>query len=188
MCGNTRALHLELTLGMTTEIFLDAYRRMINRRGVSYTNHSDNQTSFHKASKVLKAAFSDAQKAWKNINVKEVERQFASKGVRWKFITQRASHQGGWWERYCRMLKQPLKFVLGKALLTYQEMETDLTDIGAKINSRPLTYVGDDIKNGMVITPAHLLIRTPAICPKRAEEDFKIQKRFLYRQRIADHF
>lgn len=73
VCGNTRTLHLELTLGMTTEIFLDAHRRMINRREISYTIHSDNQTSFHKASKVLKAAFSDTQKAWKNIDLKEVE-------------------------------------------------------------------------------------------------------------------
>lgn len=73
VCGNTHALHLELTLGMTTEIFLDAHRRMINRREISYTIHSDNQTSFHKASKVLKAAFSDTPKVWKNIDLKEVE-------------------------------------------------------------------------------------------------------------------
>ena len=39
VCGNTRAVHFELTLNMTTETFLDAYRRMINRRGISETVH-----------------------------------------------------------------------------------------------------------------------------------------------------
>lgn len=44
----------------------------------------------------------------------------------------------------------------------------------------------------MVVTPAHLLIGRPLghlpQLPNRAEEDLNIQKRFLYRQRIADHF
>ena len=44
-----RAVHLELTKNMTTDEFLQAYRRMVNRRGMSSTIHLDNQTSFHKA-------------------------------------------------------------------------------------------------------------------------------------------
>ena len=90
------------------------------------------------------------------------------------------------------MIKQPLKIVLGKAMLTFQEMETVLTDIEAQVNSRPLTYVGNDIKDGMVITPAHLLIGRPlGHLPRfidHAEKEISLQKRFLYRQRIADHF
>ena len=141
---------------------------------------------------MLSAAYDDAQKVWKKINRMEVQRTFATMGIRWKFITERASHQGGWWERYCRMLKRPLKVVLGKALLTFQELETVLTDIEAQVNSRPITYVGDDVRDGMHLTPAHLLIGRPLgqlpRVPNQREVELNLKKRFLYRQRVADHF
>ena len=41
---------------MTTEDFLQAFRRMANRRGMARVIHSDNQTTFHKAAKVFKAS------------------------------------------------------------------------------------------------------------------------------------
>ena len=53
ICENSRAVHLELLNSMTTEDFLQAFRRMVNRRGMAQVIHSDNQTTFHKAAKVL---------------------------------------------------------------------------------------------------------------------------------------
>ena len=55
-----------------------------------------------------------------------------------------------------RSMKEPLRKVLGKALLSYQELETILTRIEAVINLRPLTTVSDDIRDLTPITPAHL--------------------------------
>ena len=52
--------------------------------------------------------------------------------------------------------KKPLTNVLGKAFLSYTELMTVLTDIEAIINSLPLTYVGDDIRERRIITPALL--------------------------------
>ena len=190
--ANSRAVHLEVCPDMTTEEFLDAYRRMSNRRGISETITSDNQSSFHKADKVLSAAYRNAQAVWKRLDKKEIERRFVSMGIKWKFNTERASHQGGQWEKFCDKVKRPLKLVVGKALLTYQELQTVLTDIEAQINSRPITYIGDDISDGMVITPAHLVLGRPLgrlpDFPNRFEKEIKLKKRFLYRQRIADHF
>ena len=37
-------------------------------------------------------------------------------------------------------------------------MYTVLTDIEAVISSRPLTFIGNDINDGEVITPAHLAL------------------------------
>lgn len=54
VCGNSRALHLELCNNMKTPEFLMAFKRMISRRGVCDNIFSDNQTSFHKADKILK--------------------------------------------------------------------------------------------------------------------------------------
>jgi hypothetical protein len=156
VCEDTRAVHLELTNNMTTEEFLQAYRRMVNRRGMPKVMRSDNQSTFHKAAKVFK--ISKQKTKLSNIDYRKVESKLANERVTWKFITERASHRGGRWERVCRQIKEPLRRVLGKALLTYTEMYTVLTDIESTINFRPLTYIGDDIIDGKIITPALLAI------------------------------
>ena len=189
ICEDTRAVHLELLNSMTTEDFLQAFRRMANRRGMAKVIHSDNQTTFHKAAKVFKASTQRIKLTKIDPNV--VEEKLASQGVSWKFITERASHRGGHWERVCRQLKEPLRKVLGRAFLNYTEMLTVLTDIEALINSRPLTYIGDDIRDGRVITPALLAIgRDPESpsdnLPKKAE--VSLSERYRYQQRIQNHF
>ena len=64
-------------------------------------------------------------------------------GIKWKFKTQRTSNQRGQWERFYDKVKKSLKIV-GKALLTLLELQTVLTNIEAEINSRPISYIGDD--------------------------------------------
>ena len=116
--------------------------------------HPDNQTTFHKAAKVFKA--STQRMRLMNIDPTVFEDKLANQGVSWKFRTDRASLCGGYWERVCRQLKEPLRKVLEKAFLNNTEMMTVLTDIEGINNSRPLNYVGDDIWDGRVITPALL--------------------------------
>ena len=95
VCEDTRAVHFELTNDMTTEELLQAYRRMANRRGtISGTIHSDNQTTFHKGSKVFKTSSYKLRGGGK-IDPKAVEEKLANEGVTWTFITPRASHRGG---------------------------------------------------------------------------------------------
>ena len=79
MCEDTRAVNLELTNNMTTEEFLQAYRRMVNRRGMSSTIHSDNQTSFHKAARVLTT--SKQKMKLRGFDPKTVQELLANKGV-----------------------------------------------------------------------------------------------------------
>ena len=114
-----------------------------------------------------------------------VEDKLAHQGVSWKFITERASHHEGHWERVCRQLKEPLRKVLGKAFLNYTEMMTVLTDIEAIMNSRPLTYVGDDIQDGRIITSALLAVGrdlgNPPDAPLKKAE-VSLSERFRYQQ------
>ncbi|XP_015772515.1 PREDICTED: uncharacterized protein LOC107350789 [Acropora digitifera] len=93
ICEDSRAVHLELLNSMTTEDFLQAFRRMANRRGLTEVIHSDNQTTFHKAAKVFKASTQRMKLA--KIDPSVVENKLADQGVKWKFITERASHRGG---------------------------------------------------------------------------------------------
>ena len=87
---DTRAVHSELLNSMTIEDFLQAFRRMANRRGMATVIHSDNQTMFHKAAKVFKA--STQRMKLTKIDPGVVEDKLANQGVNWKFITERASH------------------------------------------------------------------------------------------------
>ena len=86
ICEDTRAVHLELLNSMTTEDFLQAFRRMVNRRGMAKVIHSDNQTTFHKAAKVFKTSSQRMNKLTK-IDPNVVEDKLADQGVSWKFIT-----------------------------------------------------------------------------------------------------
>ena len=68
---------------------------------------------------------------------------------------------------------------------------TVLTDIEAMINSGPLTYIGDDIRDGRIITPALLAVgrvlgSVPHNAPKKAE--LKLSDRYRYQQRLQNHF
>ena len=54
-CPATRMVHFELTEGMTTEDFLQALKRVMNRRGFFQQIHLDNQTSFKRARRIILA-------------------------------------------------------------------------------------------------------------------------------------
>ena len=191
ICEDTRAVHLELLNSMTTEDFLQAFRRMANRRGMAKVIHSDNQTTFHKAAKVFKA--SSQRMRLMKIDPTVVEDKLANQSVSWKFITERASQVTGREsaDNSKEPLKEPLRKVLGKAFLNYTEMMTGLTDTEAIINSRPLSYVGDDTRAGRIITRALLAIgrdlESPPDAPPRKAE-VSLSERFRYQQRLQSHF
>ena len=132
-------VNFELTNDVSTEEFLAALRRMMNRRGWCYTILSDNQTSFKKADKVIH--YSIANNAKIDLHEERINKFFTDNSIKWKSITERSPHRGGCYERINRCLKEPLRKVLGHAYLNYMysELYTLLTDIEASLNQRPLT-------------------------------------------------
>ena len=134
----------------------------------------------------------EAKKVWKKIDKDQVKLELASKGIKWKYIAERSPWRGRWWERFCRSVKEALRKALGKALLTYTELYTVLTEVEAIINARPLTFVVDDIRDQEPITPAYLAIGrslrslpTPTDIP---DDDAGLLKHYLYWQRLVSHF
>ncbi|GFV00883.1 integrase catalytic domain-containing protein [Trichonephila clavipes] len=61
---------------------------------------------------------------------------------------------GGFGERLIGLVKRTLRKTLGKASLNHEEMYTVLCDCESLINSRPLTYVTDDVEDLEPLTPA----------------------------------
>ena len=107
-CAQSRMAHFEIVRNMETDEFLQALRRMTNRRGMCRIIISDNQTTFKKAARMLEKAESSPFSLEHHI--------------RWKFITERSPFRGGFYERLNQSLKNPLRKILGKAIVTYVEL------------------------------------------------------------------
>ena len=78
-------------------------------------------------------------------------------GVIWKFIPKRAPWYRRWWERSIGLTKSALKKTLGRAHVSLIVLETLVTEIGAVLNDRSLTYTPSELEEMEPLTPAHLL-------------------------------
>ncbi|XP_037930156.1 uncharacterized protein LOC119664863, partial [Teleopsis dalmanni] len=145
-----RAIHLELVKNLTTNSCIDALRRFIARRGCPETIISGNAKTFKRANKEL-------QKLETLLKSEEFQNNAAHKGFSWKFIPERAAWWGGFWERLVKSVKICLKSAIGKLILTYDELNTLLTEVEYVVNICPLTYITNDEKDLEPLTPAHFL-------------------------------
>ena len=98
-CGVTRAIHLELTVDLTSESFLQAFRRFASRRGLPCKMLSDNAKTFTASAREVKGI----------MRAPEIQQYLTDKQVEWEFIVEKAPWWGGFWERLVRSVKNCLK-------------------------------------------------------------------------------
>ncbi|XP_036146761.1 uncharacterized protein LOC118646920 [Monomorium pharaonis] len=139
VCHATSAIHLELVTDCTTDAFIAAFKRFTSRRGICSTLMSDCGTNLKGASSELKTLFSAASS-----ELGRLATLLANDGTQWRFNPPSAPHFGGKWEAGVKSVKHHFKRVLGNHLLTYEEMNTFLTQIEAVLNSRPLCALTND--------------------------------------------
>ncbi|GFU33236.1 integrase catalytic domain-containing protein [Trichonephila clavipes] len=149
-CAVTRAVHLELVSDMSTKCFLLALRRFLARRGNCKVIYSDNARTFKAAEREL-AYFANILKD------SEFQNFVADKGIHWKFIVERAPWWGRFYEPLVKTIKDPLRKILGRALLTFEELSTILSEVEVIVNHRTLTYVENDPGEPEPLTPVHFL-------------------------------
>ena len=184
-CASTRAVHLELTQGLSVQSFLMVFRRFASRRGLPSMLISDNAKTFRSASKEIQA-LSRSQ---------DVLGHLANNRVTWTFIMERAPWWGGFWERLIKLIKRCLKKIVGRSTLTLEELNTVLIEIEAVINARPITYVYDDEESvSYPLTPSQL-ISGRQITPMPNTEHFEIvstnnilTKRAKHQRRVLQQF
>lgn len=150
-CMVTRAVHIDVCVGLKMEEFLAAFSRFVNRKGRCMELFSDNALTFIGADNELKRVLTE----WsENIPAAEM----AKFQTVWKYITPSAPHQGGAWESMVKRVKHHMKRTIGQRILTRDELYTITTEIEGILNSRPLWTASDDPMDMAPITPAHLLL------------------------------
>ena len=119
----SRLTHLNLTSDLSTNKFFQALIRMISGRWLCSTIWSDNAKTFKSADREIQQLFTQESSAnrrlWDKIDQEELQAKLTSRGIKWRFIVERSPWRGGWWERLLRSVKEPLRKVLGKALLSF---------------------------------------------------------------------
>lgn len=176
-CAVFRAVHLELVLSLSADTFLQALRRFIARRGRCDVIRCDNGGNFVAASRALSSLDWDKVQAFSSISK-----------IKFIFNVPSAPWWTGFVERMVGVVKSVLKKSLGRALLTYQEMQTMLCEAESCVNSRPITYVSDDASELTPLTPAHFIQTIP--CADVSDLDLIDSehpvKRFRYLQKVRE--
>ena len=187
-CCVIRAVHLDLVPDMTAETFIRSFKRFTARRGFPQKIISDNGKTFKSAAKSIRVV----------LNHPEVKRHFTDLRMEWSFNVEKAPWTGGIFERMVRSTKRCLKKTIGKAVFSYDELLTAVTEVEMILNSRPLSYIStEDIEEPL--TPSHLLIGRrvlnlpdAALCQDENEDPEispgHLSKRMKYLSKTLDHF
>ena len=160
---SVKAVHLELVSDLSTDSFIACLRRFIARRGRPSSIWSDHGTNFVGANRVIKELYAFLLTK----TTDEVLASFCStQGIDWHFIPERAPHFGGLWEAAVKSFKTHLYRVIGNTKLSFEEMNTVLTQIESCLNSRPLSSMPHNDDEGIeMLTPGHFLIGRPLPSP-----------------------
>lgn len=153
MCMSTKALHLEVTSDLSTEVFLMAFTRFAARRGPIHSIQSDCGTKFVGASRLFNSV-AEYQTAITN--------HFATNHIQWHFNPPSAPNFGSLWEAGVKSVKQLLYRSMGLHRLTHKELSTFLTRIEATLNSRSLCAMSSDPADFNALTPNHFLTLEPS--------------------------
>ena len=121
-CLATRAVHLEMAFSLDTDSFLNAFYRMVSRRGLPRIVISDNGSNFIGAERELRELVEQLDK-------EKIMRSTANQGIKWKYIPPAAPHFGGVHESMIKAAKKSLKVILGNAEIKDEELMTVFTGV-----------------------------------------------------------
>lgn len=155
ICLATKAVHVEIVTDLTTEGFLNSFKRFTSRRGLCKRICSDNAKNFVGADNYLKQIHELIENISKD---QQCHNYFLEHHVEWDFIPARSPHFGGIWEAAVKSFKYHIKRVIGDQHLTYEQLLTVVTQIESVLNSRPILPLSNDPTDLLALTPGHFLI------------------------------
>lgn len=174
VCMTSRAIHLELSVDVSTKCFMAVLERFCGRRGTPAHIFSDNGSNFKGACNELKLTLQELQTTQAH---KEIHRWCYAKGVIWHFQPAYSPHYGGLWEAGVKTLKNLIRDSLYYLSLTADELHTILISAEAVMNSRPYLPIHSTDPDAVCpLTPGHFLIGRP-LCslPRQVDVGAKLQ-------------
>ena len=150
-CCGSRAIHLELLRSMTTQDFILAFVRFINRYGVPEQVYSDNAKTFIAGSTLLEKIFLSSH----------FKSNFSHLNISFKTIPSYSSWYGALYERLIGVVKSCLYKTISKQIISFDCFITLLSDIQRSVNSRPLHYRSSHDDSFDVVTPNHFFLSAP---------------------------
>ena len=156
VCFSTKAVHLELCCDLSSDTFLEAFRRFSNRRGQPAHVYCDNGQNFVGAVRKLK----EVTQLLKSTELHgKVSLLPATQAIQWHFSPARSPHFGGLWEAAVRLMKLQLKKIVGHHRLTYPQLHSVIVEIEAILNSHHILPIHvDSVEGPTVLTQGHFLI------------------------------
>ena len=187
-CCVVRAVHIDIVFDLSVQSFIRSFKRFTARRGTPIKLVSDNGKTFTSAAKTLKAISENAA----------VKRLLSGFKIEWQFNIERAAWWGGIFERLIGSMKRCLRKVVGKANLTYDELNTAIIETESVLNSRPISHFSMEDRDEP-LTPNHLitgrrLMSLPdGLCYQDIEDDIEItpallNKRMKHLNKTIDRF
>ena len=142
---------------LTTEAFLACLQPFVALRGLPKVIYTDNGSNFVGAKRdlaelryIINSRVSSSE---------DVANWFSTQGIKWHFPPSCAPHFAELWESAVRCLKTLLRKTIGAHILTFEELNTVLTQIEQVLNSRPLVPIDSSAEDGSTpLTPGHFLI------------------------------
>jgi len=191
VCMASRAIHIEIAHSLSTDSFINAYRRFVGRRGPIRQLRCDRGTNFVGAKNELLAELEGID----NETIRQKLLKDDCDWIEFKMNFPHSSHMGGAWERLIRCARNALASLLAKhpCVLDDELLHTLMVEAELIVNSRPLTYMGMDEAGSMEpLTPIQLLTfkskvvsAPPSVFVK---EDVYCKKRWRCVQYLADQF
>lgn len=167
-CLTTRCIHLEFVVSLSVNHFLNAFRRFISRRGIPRNIWSDNAPQLKHSAQVLP----EVLKLSDYFKDNSIKNYFVTENIHWHFTIELAPWQNGAVERLNQHVKNAFRKTIGRKLIDIDTFQTLLCEIEAVTNSRPLTYIYDDIDSNQILRPIDFLLPNQNICiPPILEEN-----------------
>lgn len=183
ICMISKCVHCEIAVSLSTESFMNAFKRFLARRGAVSVVYSDGATNYLGAKNKLDEVYNLVEsQEYKD----SLAGELAKRHIQWSFLPPVSPHMGGLWEGNIRMVKSLLLKTIGTQILTYEELLTVLTQVESLLNSRPLGPLSSDPNDVQVLTPAHFLHSTPLeYIPAEYVLDSNVNR--LDRYKLLDH-
>jgi len=185
-CLSSRAIHIEMAYSLSTDSFINEFRRFVARRGNVRRVRSDNGTN-------LTSGCAEINHSIRQWNLQTIENWMLQREIDWAFQPPSASHFGGTFEREIRSIRKVLNGLLREQPLKLcdEQLNTLFCEIESILNCRPLTELSQDKEDLDALTPNHLLLlHGGATFPPGlfTREDTYVRRRWRQVQYLSDVF